>query len=163
MSAGTGIMHSEANPSATDPVHLLQIWIVPDRRGLAPGYEQRAFDLEESRGRFRLLAAPEGRDGALTVHQDVRLWLARLIEGERDPPRALPRPTRLAAGDPRRSRPQWWAMTAGDGAAVSDETSLTIAASTAGGSPALRPGLRMEPLEREMRPAAPGPGAAGPI
>ncbi len=82
MSAGTGIVHAEANPSASEPVHLLQIWIVPERRGLPPGYEQRAFDREETRGRFRLVASADGRDGALTVHQDVRLCLATLEAGE---------------------------------------------------------------------------------
>ena len=83
MSAGTGIVHSEFNASSTEPVHFLQIWIIPDRVGLAPSYEQKAFPAAERRGRLRLVAAPDGRDGALTVHQDARLYLASLAAGER--------------------------------------------------------------------------------
>ena len=83
MSAGTGIVHSEFNASSTEPVHFLQIWIIPDRVGLAPSYEQKAFPAAEQRGRLRLVAAPDGRDGALTVHQDARLYLASLAAGER--------------------------------------------------------------------------------
>src|SRR6202047_4058159 len=65
MSAGTGIEHSEFNPSPVEPVHLLQIWIIPDRAGLSPRYEQKAFPLEQRRGRLRLVAAPDGQDGAV--------------------------------------------------------------------------------------------------
>lgn len=83
MSAGTGIVHSEFNPSASEPVHFLQIWIIPDRVGLAPGYEQKAFPAEERRGRLRLVAAPDGQEGAITLHQDARLYLASLAAGER--------------------------------------------------------------------------------
>jgi quercetin 2,3-dioxygenase len=83
MSAGTGIVHSEFNPSASEPVHFLQIWIIPDRVGLAPGYEQKAFPAAERRGRLRLVAAPDGEDGAITLHQDARLYLASLAAGER--------------------------------------------------------------------------------
>jgi redox-sensitive bicupin YhaK (pirin superfamily) len=82
MTAGTGILHSEANPSPTAPVHLLQIWLMPDRRGHAPGYEQKAFDLDAARGRFRLLASPDGRDGSLRINQDARLFVVRLGAGE---------------------------------------------------------------------------------
>ena len=76
MSAGTGILHSEFNPSKAAPVHFLQIWVIPDQAGLPPSYEQKAFPLEERRGRLRLVAAPDGRDGAVTVHQDARLFVA---------------------------------------------------------------------------------------
>src|SRR3954453_7680874 len=69
MSAGTGIRHSEFNPSRSEPVHLYQIWLLPDRKGLPPSYEQRAFPEAEKRGRLRLVAAPEATDGALTIHQ----------------------------------------------------------------------------------------------
>src|SRR5437588_5838365 len=78
MTAGTGILHSEFNPSDREEVHLYQIWLVPDRRGLTPGYEQKAFPAEERRGRLRLVASPTGEDGALTIHQDARLYLATL-------------------------------------------------------------------------------------
>jgi quercetin 2,3-dioxygenase len=82
MSAGTGITHSEFNPSPAEPVHFLQIWIIPDRAGLAPSYEQKPFSPEEHRGRLRLVAAPDGEDGAVTVHQDARLYVANLAAGE---------------------------------------------------------------------------------
>jgi redox-sensitive bicupin YhaK (pirin superfamily) len=83
MSAGTGIVHSEFNASREEPVHFLQIWVVPERRGLAPGYEQRMFPLAERMGRLRLLAAPDGRDGALRLHQDASVWGALLPAGTR--------------------------------------------------------------------------------
>ncbi len=83
MSAGTGIRHSEYNPSKTSQVHFLQIWILPDRRDLEPSYEQRAFMREEKHGRWRLVAAQDGRDGALTVHQDVELYITLLDPGEK--------------------------------------------------------------------------------
>ncbi len=83
MSAGTGIRHSEYNPSKTSRVHFLQIWILPDRRGLEPSYEQRAFMREENHGRWRLVAAKDGRDGAITVHQDMELYITSLDPGEK--------------------------------------------------------------------------------
>ena len=82
MSAGTGVQHSEMNASRTDPVHFLQIWIIPDRRGHQPGYEQKAFTREERQGRLRLVASPDGRDGSLTIHQDATLSAALLAPGE---------------------------------------------------------------------------------
>ncbi|MEO1211307.1 MAG: pirin family protein [Cyanobacteria bacterium J06638_20] len=78
MSAGTGITHSEFNPSETEPVHFLQIWIIPNQVGLAPRYEQRSFSPSERQGKLRLLASPDGRDGAVTVYQDVELLTAAL-------------------------------------------------------------------------------------
>ncbi|MGL4618494.1 pirin family protein [Chroococcidiopsis sp.] len=83
MSAGTGIMHSEFNSSATEPVHLLQIWILPDRQGLEPSYEQKAFSVAERQGKLRLIAAKDGRDGAVTIHQDVNLYSAILQPQDR--------------------------------------------------------------------------------
>jgi quercetin 2,3-dioxygenase len=83
MTAGTGIRHSEFNASKTEPVHFLQIWILPERDGLAPGYEQRAFSDEEKRGTWRLVASRDGREGSVTVHQDVDLYASLLGEGER--------------------------------------------------------------------------------
>jgi quercetin 2,3-dioxygenase len=83
MSAGTGVTHSEVNPSRTRPVHLLQMWIVPDRTGHSPSYEQKAFPAPERRGRLRLLASPDGRDGSVTIHQDATLSSALLAPGER--------------------------------------------------------------------------------
>jgi redox-sensitive bicupin YhaK (pirin superfamily) len=74
MSAGTGVAHSEYNPSESEGVHLLQIWIVPRARSLTPGYEQKAFTEDERRGRWRLVASPDGRDGSVTIQQDARLY-----------------------------------------------------------------------------------------
>ncbi len=82
MSAGTGVRHSEANASKTDPAHLLQIWILPDRRGHEPGYEQKAFPEAEKRGKLRLIASPDGRDGSVTIHQDAKLYAALLKPGD---------------------------------------------------------------------------------
>ena len=83
MSAGTGIEHSEFNPSPTEPVHFLQIWIVPEKRGLPPSYEQKPVPLEERRGKLRLVAARAPGDGAVTLHQDARVYVANLAAGER--------------------------------------------------------------------------------
>jgi hypothetical protein len=82
MSAGRGIAHSEFNHSKEEPVHLLQIWIHPERKGLAPGYEQKEVRLEERRGRLRLLASRDGREGTVTIHQDVSLYSTILAPGQ---------------------------------------------------------------------------------
>ncbi len=78
MSAGTGIRHSEFNPSPTEPVHLYQIWLLPEQKGLAPSYEQKAFPEAERRGRLRLVASPDAQDGSLLIHQDARVYLSTL-------------------------------------------------------------------------------------
>ncbi len=83
MTAGTGIRHSEFNPSKTEPVHLLQIWVLPQQRGLEPGYEQKNFPEGDKRGRLRLIAAPDARDGALRIRQDVELFASVLGPNER--------------------------------------------------------------------------------
>ena len=128
MSAGTGVTHSEFNAKPDRPVHFLQIWILPSRRGLAPGYEQKAIPEAEERGALRLIAARDGRDGAVTIHQDVDLYACRLEPGER-----VAHP--LAGG-----RHAWvqvvtgrlevnrTALGTGDGAAVSGEAALEIVA-----------------------------------
>lgn len=82
MSAGTGITHSEYNHSSTDLVHFLQIWILPSKSGVTPSYEQKAFPEQEERGVLRLVASPDGREGSLTIHQDVNLYAALLETGE---------------------------------------------------------------------------------
>src|SRR5215471_7408794 len=82
MSAGTGIRHSEFNHSKTEPVHFLQIWIVPDREGIAPRYDQKRFPDEEKRGRLRLVGSSDGRDGSIVIHQDAELRAAILAAGE---------------------------------------------------------------------------------
>ena len=131
MSAGTGVLHSEFNPSDTEPVHFYQIWILPDRKGLPPSYEQKAFSEEEKRGKLRLVASPDGRDGSVTVHQDVRLYLTQLEEGESlTQPLMTDRKVYLHV-----ARGQvvvnGETMAAGDGAKLVDETSLRVEASEA--------------------------------
>jgi quercetin 2,3-dioxygenase len=128
MTAGTGIRHSEFNPSPTETVHLLQIWILPERKDLEPEYEQRSFPEDETRGRLRLVASRDGRDGSLTVHQAVALFLTTLEPGASVRPEL--RPDRYAWLHVARGaitlndhdlRP-------GDGAAVNNESPLEIAA-----------------------------------
>lgn len=82
MSAGTGVRHSEYNASTTDPLHFLQIWIIPEREGLEPGYEQKHFTKADKRGRLRLIGSRDGRDGSVTIHQDVNLYATVLDEAD---------------------------------------------------------------------------------
>ncbi len=82
MSAGTGVRHSEANASKTDAAHLLQVWILPDRRGHKPGYEQKSFPETEKRGKFRLIASPDGKDGSVTIHQEAKLYVCLVEPGQ---------------------------------------------------------------------------------
>jgi redox-sensitive bicupin YhaK (pirin superfamily) len=126
MRAGTGVTHSEYNASKLEPVHFLQIWIVPDTRGLAPRYDQRVFDVDAARRAFVLLASKDGRDGSIQVQQDVALWMTRLGAGDE-------RVHALAPG-----RHAWvhvargavaldgHALEEGDGVAVSEETGVRL-------------------------------------
>lgn len=82
MSAGTGIAHSEFNHSKSEPVHFLQIWIVPDKKMVAPRYQQIHFSLKEKRGKLRLIISPEGEEGTLGVHQDARIYAGFFADGE---------------------------------------------------------------------------------
>jgi redox-sensitive bicupin YhaK (pirin superfamily) len=126
MTAGTGVRHSEFNGSKTEAVHFLQIWIVPDRRGHAPGYEQKTFPEAERRGKLRLVGSHDGRDGSVTLHQDVALYAGVLDEGQK---------AELAIAPGRHA----WVHVArgaatvngkrlgeGDGAALSDERALAL-------------------------------------
>ena len=128
MSAGTGIVHSEFNHSKTDPVHLLQIWILPEKRGIRPGYEQKSFSPDEKRGRLKLIASRDGRDGSVTMHQDAELYAALL-------------PTGAEVTHPLRQGREAWLqvvrgkvqlngqpLEAGDGAAIEAESKLSIQA-----------------------------------
>jgi hypothetical protein len=129
MSAGTGIRHSEFNASQELPVHLLQIWILPERSGLAPGYEQKAIDVGDE---LTLLASRDGRDGSVTIHQDAGVFAARIVHDK-------PARHRLAPG-----RRAWLhvargdavlngiALAAGDGAAVTDESELELGTRSGG-------------------------------
>ena len=126
MRAGTGVTHSEYNHSKSDPVHFLQIWIVPDKTGLKPAYGQRSFDRDEARRGPVLLASSDGRDGSLQVQQDVDLWVTLLEADER---RALPlRPGRHAWVHVARGSVSvnGVPLREGDGAAVSGEEALTL-------------------------------------
>jgi len=128
MSAGTGITHSEFNHSKIEPVHLLQIWILPERKGLKPGYEQKLFRGDEKRGRLRLIAARDGRDGAVTVHQDVALYAALLSPEEKVVHQLNPNRhawLQVARGAMTLNGKK---LSAGDGAAVSEGQSLEIEA-----------------------------------
>ncbi len=126
MSAGTGIMHSEFNPSQTEPVHFLQIWILPDRQGLEPSYEQRTFPLEQRQGKLQLIAAKDGRDGAVTIHQDVDLYSAVLQKGDRVSYQLQPNRygwLQVAQGA---ATLNGFTLNAGDGVAVSEAELLNI-------------------------------------
>lgn len=128
MSAGTGVMHSEMNPSQENAVHFLQIWIVPERRGIEPGYEQKTFPEGELRGRLRLVASPDGAAGSVTIHQDVNLYSA-LLAGESVAHSYAPQRygwVQVTRGD---VEVNGLKLSAGDGAAISDENAVTISGS----------------------------------
>ena len=129
MSAGTGVTHSEFNPSREAPVHLIQIWLLPEQRGLVPSYEEKRFPPEARRGGLCLIAARDGRDGAVTIHQDADLWTALLEPGEAV--RHPLEPGRYAWLHVARGAVSLngLALRAGDGAAVSGERALEITAS----------------------------------
>ncbi len=126
MSAGTGVMHSERNDSASEPVHFLQIWIVPEKRGLPPGYEQKRFD-DRKRNTLRLIASRDGRDGSVTVHQDANLYVAALDAGAAVKVDLAPGRrawVQVIAGD---VTVNGESLVRGDGAATEREPALTIA------------------------------------
>jgi quercetin 2,3-dioxygenase len=126
MSAGTGVMHSEMNPSDAEPVHFLQIWIVPERRGITPSYEQVRFEPEELRGRLRLVASPDSEDGSVLIHQDVRLYAAQLDDGAsvtHDFAQGRYGWLQVARGTATLNGVE---LRAGDGAAIAGERSVTI-------------------------------------
>ncbi|MBL8935050.1 MAG: pirin family protein [Archangium sp.] len=83
MSAGTGVYHSEFNASKVEPVHFLQIWLMPDELGVTPGYEQKTFTDAEKQGRLRLVASPDGSDGSVRIHSNTRLFAGLFSKGER--------------------------------------------------------------------------------
>ena len=128
MSAGTGVTHSEFNSSRSELVHFLQIWILPERAGLPPGYEQRAFPAGEKRGKFRLVASRDGREGSVTIHQAVDLYTSVFAPGEAVTHRLTPGRSawvQVARGAVTLNDT---ALSAGDGAAVSEEPLLTVTA-----------------------------------
>jgi quercetin 2,3-dioxygenase len=126
MSAGTGITHSEFNPSATEAVHLYQIWLLPDRKGIEPSYEQKRFADEQRHNRLQLVASPDAEAGSLSIHQDARVFLSKIDGGNE------------IAHELEPGRHAWLQVLRGevslngqhlntsDGAAVSDEGRVTI-------------------------------------
>jgi redox-sensitive bicupin YhaK (pirin superfamily) len=129
MTAGSGIRHSEFNPSSTDPLHLYQIWLLPGKEGLTPSYDQKTFPETEKQGRLRLVASPDAQDGSLLIHQEARVYLSSLATGQE------------VKHELRAGRHAWLQVVRGavdlngqtlavsDGAAVSNETELAIRAS----------------------------------
>lgn len=125
MSAGTGVRHSEMNASDQEPVHLLQIWILPERNGITPSYEQKQFDASERRGQLRLIASPDARNGAVKVHQDVEIY-SSLLDNQKVTHTFKPGRhgwIQVARGE---AEVNGQKLSAGDGAAVSDEKSVEI-------------------------------------
>jgi redox-sensitive bicupin YhaK (pirin superfamily) len=128
MTAGTGVSHSEFNPSRTEPCHLLQIWIMPSARNLTPGYEQKFFAADERSGRLRLIAAASGDDGAVTINQDTRVY-ASLVQAGQSITHQLAQDRyawlQLARGRLELNRA---ILSAGDGAEISKESRVEISA-----------------------------------
>jgi redox-sensitive bicupin YhaK (pirin superfamily) len=126
MSAGTGVLHSEKNPSSNERVHLLQIWILPEKSGIRPSYEEKKFEPAERQGTLRLVASPDAADGSVTIHQDVRLY-ASLLDGESVLTHTLATGRhawiQVARGELTVNGRE---LVAGDGAAISDEETLTL-------------------------------------
>jgi redox-sensitive bicupin YhaK (pirin superfamily) len=132
MSAGTGVTHSEYNASKSEPVHFLQIWLNPGERGIAPSYEQKTFPPDDRRGRLRLVASPDGREGSVTLHTDALIHGGTFTEGES---------AGLALGPARhawvqvtrgRVRVNGLDLASGDGAALSEEPAVRIEGIDAG-------------------------------
>ena len=126
MSAGSGVRHSEFNHSRTDPVHFLQIWLVPNKTGIEPAYDQRHFPAEERRGRLRLLVSPDGRDGSIATHQDALLYGALLDGGETAtfaPAAGRTAYVHVAQG---KLAVNEQVLAAGDGAALNDEREIRL-------------------------------------
>ena len=130
MSAGTGITHSEFNPSASEPVHLYQIWLFPEQKGIEPSYEQKRFSEEERHNRMRLVASRNADQGSLLIHQDARIYLSN-IDASNEIGQKLPDGRygwlQVLRGHVSLNGIE---LSAGDGAALSDEKSLTIKAVT---------------------------------
>jgi len=126
MSAGTGVTHSEYNASKTEPLHLLQIWILPSRAGLPSGYEQKYFGDAEKRGRLRLVASPDGADGSVRIQQNARMF-ASLLEGGQSVSHEFEKGRlgwlHVARGS---AEVNGTSLKAGDGVGISDLTKLTI-------------------------------------
>jgi redox-sensitive bicupin YhaK (pirin superfamily) len=128
MTAGKGILHSEANPLADQETHLLQIWIEPAQHGTPASYEQQALPEDEMRGRWRLVASPDGAEGSTTIGQDARLWASILAPGERLDYRLAPGRLAYVQIVYGRLEINGKTMAAGDGAKIAEETGLEFVA-----------------------------------
>jgi quercetin 2,3-dioxygenase len=126
MSAGTGVRHSEFNPSATDSLHLLQIWIEPNRMGVAPSYEEKVFSDDDKRNRLRLVASPDGHDGSVTIQQDARVYAAVIDEAREVAYPLGPRRRAWLQVARGRVRVNGQELEQGDGAGITDERALTV-------------------------------------
>jgi redox-sensitive bicupin YhaK (pirin superfamily) len=126
MSAGTGVRHSEMNASKTEPVHFLQIWLMPAKAGIAPSYEQKTFTNADKRGRLRLVASPDGHDGSVTIHTDARLYAGVLEQAESAELELAPGRhawVQVARGEVDVNGQK---LSAGDGAALSEEARVSL-------------------------------------
>lgn len=131
MTAGTGVRHSEYNASDSDPLHFLQIWIMPERNGLEPSYEQKTFTDSDKSGQLRLVGSRDGRDGSVTIHQDVDLYAAKLADTDSvtyQLPAGRKGWVQVASGDVQLDDQ---ALSAGDGVALEGPHSITLTTSTA--------------------------------
>lgn len=126
MSAGTGVMHSEFNGSKSEPVHFLQIWLLPDKGGIAPGYEQKNFTAADKRGQLKLIASPDGREGSVTIHADAKVYAGTFDAGQKaELPIAKGRGAwvHVAQGT---AKVNGQALAAGDGVALEDEGAVSV-------------------------------------
>jgi redox-sensitive bicupin YhaK (pirin superfamily) len=132
MSAGTGVHHSEMNADPRNPVHFLQIWLLPEKAGTPPGYEQKAFADDEKRGKLRLVASRDGREGSVTIHSDVSLYSSILSPGERVEHSLAPNRNAWVQVLRGAIELDGKELAAGDGAAISGEEKLALAGKQAG-------------------------------
>jgi redox-sensitive bicupin YhaK (pirin superfamily) len=126
MSAGTGVFHSEYNASKTEPLHLLQIWLLPDERGIKPSYEQKTFPRDEKEGKLRVVASPDGRDGSVTIHTDAIVHAGLFARGQSTELSLTPGRhawVHVAEGE---VRVNGRTLKAGDGASFSEEHSIRV-------------------------------------
>lgn len=130
MSAGSGIRHSEFNHSETEPVHFLQIWVIPEQDGIAPGYEQKSFTREDKAGKLRLIASRDGREGSVIIHQDANIYAS--VPGAGKTVELALAPKRLGWVQVARGAAEieGKSIKAGDGVAITDQTSVAIKAAT---------------------------------
>jgi len=128
MSAGRGVRHSEFNPSPTAAVHLLQIWIEPNVTGIQPSYEEKRFADADKKGRLRLIASPDGRDGSVTIHQDAYLYATLLDKGDAVTHKLAPGRKAYVHVALGALQVSGMPLKAGDGMKISDETSISLAA-----------------------------------